>query len=73
MNWEIINKGNTSKDNYFFTLKNDTLKTVIITFPGTLDLLQLFEEVIDSSLKNFNENSNSPILIGKYFGERTKK
>ena len=73
MNWDIINKGNTFKDNYFFTIKNDTLKTVIVTFPGTLGIIQLFEEVIGSSLENFNENSNSPILIGKYFGERTKK
>ncbi len=49
------------------------MKTVIVTFPGTLGIIQLFEEVIGSSLENFNENSNSPILIGKYFGERAKK
>ena len=52
MNWDIINKGNTSKDNFFLNLK-------MKNFLG-----QLFEEVIGSSLKNFNGKSKSPILIG---------
>ena len=72
MNWDIINYGNTSEDNYFFTLKNETLKTVIITFPGTLTKFQLLKEAYGSSLKNFDGNSNNSVLIGEYFGERAK-
>ena len=72
MNWDIINYGNTSEDNYFFTLKNETLKTVIIIFPGTLTKYQLLKEAYGSSLKNFDGNSNNSVLIGEYFGERAK-
>ena len=71
MNFEIINYGNKSEDNYFFTFKNDTLKTVIISFPGTLEPPQLLDEAFGSVLENFDEENNK-ILIGKYFGERTK-
>ena len=71
MNFEIINYGNKSEDNYFFTFKNDTLKTVIISFPGTLEPPQLLDEAFGSDLKNFDDENNK-ILIGKYFGERTK-
>ena len=43
MNWDIINYGNTSEDNYFFTLKNETLKTVIITFKNIYLILYLMK------------------------------
>lgn len=71
MNFEIINYGIKSEDNYFFTFKNDTLKTVIISFPGTLEPPQLLDEAFSSDLKNFDDENNK-ILIGKYFGERAK-
>ena len=71
MNFDIINFGNKSEDNYFFTFKNDSLKTVIISFPGTLTTPQLLEEAYYSELINFDE-SNKNILVGRYFGERTK-
>lgn len=74
MNWDIINFGKTSKDNYFVTFKNDSLKTIIISFPGTLEVSQLIEEALGSTLINFKDNDtiNEKILIGKYFGERAK-
>lgn len=71
LNFDIINYGIKSDDNYFVTFKNDSLKTVIIAFPGTLERPQLLDEAFGSELKNFDEKISNKILIGKYFGERT--
>ena len=70
LNFDIINYGSKSDDNYFFTFKNDSLKTVIISFPGTLSKPQLLDEVFGSGLISFEESKQ--VLIGKYFGKRTE-
>ena len=68
MNWDVINYGNKSKDNYFYTFKNDKYKTVIIAFPGTLTIPQLLEEYFGSTLVGLVNDNN--ILINEYFGKR---
>ena len=68
MNWDVINYGNKSKDNYFYTFKNDKFKTVIIAFPGTLTIPQLLEEYFGSTLIKLVDDNN--ILINEYFGKR---
>ena len=70
LNFDIINYGSKSDDNYFFTFKNDSLKTVIISFPGTLTIPQLLDEAFGSSLISFGESKQ--ILIGQYFGKRAE-
>ena len=72
MNWKIINKFSLSKYNYFYVLEDEINKKIIVTFPGTIDGQQLFEEVLGSSLQKFNE-SHKEILICDYFGKRTLK
>ena len=69
-NWEIINyKLLVENDNYFYVLKNDNYKQLIFAFPETISTIQLVEEMLGSSLKNFHINNNN-ILISTYFGER---
>ena len=72
-NWEIINSGGIQNDyqNLFYVLKNDESKTIIIAFPGTACITQLYWQILGSNMKNFDENSD--IKISKYFGERTLK
>ena len=70
MNWDIINYGNLKKDNYFYTLKEDKTKNIIITFPGTKGILQLLEEVLGSYFIKLDKTEN--ILISRYFGERAQ-
>ena len=70
MNWDIINYGNLTKDNYFYTLKDDKTKNIIITFPGTKGMLQLLEEVLGSFFIKVDKTEN--ILISRYFGERAQ-
>lgn len=70
LNFDIINYGNKSDDNYFFTFKNDSLKTVIISFPGTLSKPQLLDEVFGSGLISFE--GSKQVLIGEYFGKRAE-
>lgn len=70
LNFDIINYGSKSDDNYFFTFKNDSLKIVIISFPGTLTIPQLLDEAFGSGLTSFDESKQ--ILIGKYFGKRAE-
>ena len=70
MNWEIINYKLIGKDNSFYVLKDSKSKKLIVTFPGTnIGSLQILEEILGSSLKNFHKNY-SDILISRYFGER---
>ncbi len=70
LNFDVINYGVKSENNYFVTFKNDDLQTVVIAFPGTLQPPQLIDEALGSKLINFDEKINNKILIGKYFGER---
>jgi len=72
MNWKIINKFSLPEYNYFYVLEDEINKKIIVTFPGTIGGLQLLEEVLGSSLQNFNE-SQKEILICDYFGRRTLK
>ena len=51
-------------------VKDTKNKKLIVSFPGTTSLLQLLEEVLGSSFKNFHKNINENILISRYFGER---
>ena len=69
MNWDIIQYGEISNDNYYYIFKNDEFKQIIIAFPGTLNIFQLIEEGLGSFFEKFDLNS-SDILISKYFGER---
>ena len=72
MNWKIINKFNLSEYNYFYVFEDEINKKIIVLFLGTIDGLQLFEEVLGSSLQKFNE-SHKEILICDYFGKRRLK
>ena len=69
-NWDIINYGQISGDNYFWVLKNDQYKKIIVGFPGTIGFLQLISEVLFSDFVKYDIN-NSNILINNYFGSRT--
>ena len=70
MNWEIINYKNLTEDNYFYVLKEEKTKKIIVTFPGTLTRFQLLEEALGSNFVYFKKTKN--ILLSKYFGERAK-
>jgi hypothetical protein len=72
MNWKIINNYSLPEYNYFYVLEDEINKKIIVTFLGTIGGLQLLEEVLGSSLQNFNE-SQKEILICDYFGRRTLK
>ena len=70
MNWEIINYKNLTEDNYFYVLKEEKTKKIIVTFPGTLTPFQLLEEALGSNFVYLRKTKN--ILLSKYFGERAK-
>jgi hypothetical protein len=47
-NWILVTKSSIDLDNYnFAVLRNDKYKKIIITFPGTRGITQLFREVAD--------------------------
>ena len=82
--WDIIDSGYsnasykergnifTNEKNFYTIYKNDVLKKVIITFPGTLNtFIQLAAEIVNSRQEGII-NSDDEIKSSIYFQRRTK-